>query len=67
MISSILNLQLEASYPFAKLKPSKLAIENKSNLYHQLKDQLYADIERYRRQGKEELVRIISTSLEENC
>ncbi|MDQ4013237.1 MAG: hypothetical protein M3114_04625 [Thermoproteota archaeon] len=40
------------------------AIENKINLYHQLKDQLYADIERYRQQGKEELVRILSASLE---
>jgi hypothetical protein len=43
------------------------AIENKISLYHQLKDQLYADIERYRQQGKEELVRILSASLEENC
>jgi hypothetical protein len=43
------------------------AIENKINLYHQLKDQLYADIERYRQQGKEELVRILSASLEEDC
>ena len=43
------------------------AIENKINLYHQLKDQLYADIERYRRQGKEELAKIVSASLEEDC
>ena len=41
----------------------KEALQARINLYKQIKDQLLAELDLYRRQKKEELARIISDSM----
>ena len=41
------------------------AVKEQVDLYRQLRDQLQSEVERYRREGKDSLAKIISESLAE--